>query len=59
MNDEDLRDLFAAFAMMKMSWCRGEEENDASDCWFIADKMLEARKKQAAGIAAIKFTGAK
>jgi hypothetical protein len=43
MENEELRILFAAFAMLKMSWAKGEEEEDAKDCWFVADKMLEAR----------------
>lgn len=54
MNDEDMRMCFAMFAMLKMSWHRGEEEADARDCWFIADKMLEARNADDEGIVAIK-----
>ena len=54
MSDDDLRLCFAMFAMLKMSWHRGEEEADARDCWFIADKMLEARHADEEGIVAIK-----
>lgn len=54
MNDDDLRDFFAAFAMLKMAWNRGEEDEDARDCYFIADKMLDARNKDKTGIAGIK-----
>jgi hypothetical protein len=59
MNDEDLRDFFAAFAMFKMSWSRGDEDDDARDCFLLADKMLEARNKHKIGIAAIKPRGTK
>jgi hypothetical protein len=59
MNDEDLRDFFAAFAMFAMAWHRGDEEQDARDCFFLADKMLEERAKDKTGIAAIKPRGAK
>jgi len=55
MDDDDLRDFFAAFAMFKMTWHRGYEEEDAKDCYFIADRMLQARKKEKVGIAAIKL----
>jgi hypothetical protein len=54
MNDEDMRMCFAMFAMLKMSWHRGEEEADARDCWLVADKMLEARNADDEGIVAIK-----
>ena len=57
MNDDDLRICFAMFAMLKMSWHRGDEDMDARDCWFIADKMLEARNTESdvdEGIVAIK-----
>ena len=54
MNDDDLRYFFAAFAMLKMAWHRGEEDEDARDCYFIADKMLDARNKDKTGIAGIK-----
>jgi len=55
MTDEDMRVCFAMFAMLKMTWDRGDEENDARDCWKIADEMLRARHlEQDEGIAAIK-----
>jgi hypothetical protein len=38
-----------------MDWRRGEEENDARDCWKIADEMIRAQNpEQDGGIAAIK-----
>jgi hypothetical protein len=54
MNEEEMRLCFALFAMLKMSWEKGEELEDAKDCWFIADKMLEARTLDEGGIVAIK-----
>jgi hypothetical protein len=55
MNDEDLRVCFAMFAMLKMDWRRGDEADDAKDCWLIADEMLRAKHpEQDGGIAAIK-----
>jgi len=49
MTDQDkeyLRDLFAMFAMQKIRWKKGEEAEDAEDCYVIADAMLEARNKK-------------
>jgi hypothetical protein len=55
MTDEELRTCFAMFAMLKMAWHRGEEADDAHDCWFIADAMLKAKpREEDEGIAAIK-----
>ena len=55
MNDDDLRNCFAMFALLKMDWCRGDEAIDAKDCWLIADEMLKARHpEQDEGIASIK-----
>jgi hypothetical protein len=55
MSEEDMRMCFAMFAMLKVSWDRGEEENDARDCWRIADEMLKARHlDQDEGIASIR-----
>ena len=55
MSEEDMRICFAMFAMLKVSWDRGEEENDARDCWKIADEMLKARHlEQDEGIASIR-----
>ena len=54
MSEEDMRMCFAMFAMLKVSWDRGEEEHDARDCWKIADEMLKARHpEQDEGIASI------
>jgi hypothetical protein len=53
--DDDLRDLFAMFAMQKITWKTGEEKEDAKDCYVIAEAMMEARKaKNEKGIAGIK-----
>ena len=55
MSEEDMRMCFAMFAMLKVSFDRGEEENDARDCWKIADEMLRARHlEQDEGIASIR-----
>jgi mannose/cellobiose epimerase-like protein (N-acyl-D-glucosamine 2-epimerase family) len=53
MNDEDLRDCFAMFALAGA--VMAGKERTAQDIWDIADDMMEARKpKEEAGIAAIK-----
>ena len=55
MNENDLRDCFAMFAILKVAWKKGEEKADAEDCYTIADAMLEARKpKEELGIVAVK-----
>ena len=41
----DLRDYFAAKAMQKITWKKGEEAEDAEDCYVIADAMMKAREK--------------
>ena len=41
----DLRDYFAAKAMQKITWKKGEETEDAEDCYVIADAMMKARGK--------------
>jgi hypothetical protein len=47
MNEQDLRDCFAMFAMFR--------EHDPTRCYEIADAMLEARKpKEKSGIIAVK-----
>ena len=69
MNDEDLRDCFAMFAMngILKSYSMGEvfdeqPERDflgliAKDSYVMADAMLEARKpKEDVGIASVKRT---
>ena len=57
MNDEDLRDCFAMFALLRMSF--GDTDiaysNGAEKCYKIADAMLEARDPQtSAGLPPIK-----
>ena len=53
MNEEDLRDCFAMFAMMGLI-TRGDTWNPR-DVWEVADAMMETRKPQEeAGIAAVK-----
>jgi hypothetical protein len=59
MNDEELRDCFAMFALMRISF--GDEHENytpgAERCYKIADAMMEARKpKDETGIAAVKRT---
>ena len=44
MNDDELRILFACFAMLKMTWARGDEAADAKDCFLIADAMIKESK---------------
>jgi hypothetical protein len=52
MNEQDLRDCFAMFAMLR--------EDDPTRCYEIADAMLEARKpKDEAGIIAVKRSSTK
>jgi len=59
MNEQDLRDCFAMFALNGLMCC---ENNDtvpydvlASNAYLVADKMLEARKpKEEVGITAVK-----
>jgi hypothetical protein len=58
MNEQDLRDCFAMFALLRMSF--GDTDvayaNGAEKCYKIADAMLEARSKteNENGIVAIK-----
>jgi hypothetical protein len=58
MNDNDLRDCFAMFALLRMSF--GDTDiaysNGAEKCYRIADAMLEARKPKDVGIKAVKRT---
>jgi hypothetical protein len=58
MNDEDLRDCFAMFAVVGVAH-KGVYEEDvehiAKKAFMLADAMMEARKpKDEAGIASIK-----
>jgi len=43
MDDDDLRDLFAAFAMVSKMWMLGQEDVDAKRCYRMADAMIEAK----------------
>ena len=56
MNEKDLRDAFAMFALLRMSF--GDTDiaysNGAEKCYRIADAMLEARKPKDVGIKAVK-----
>jgi len=53
MNEEDLRDCFAMFALAGA--VMAGKSRTAEEVWQIADDMMEARKpKEEAGIAAIK-----
>lgn len=56
MNEQDLRDCFAMFAMLAKGFKIGEEKWDAERCYAAADAMIEAREKkdEELGIAAIK-----
>jgi hypothetical protein len=57
MNDEDLRDLFAAFAMVSKMWIAPNLKDHARDCYAIADAMIEAKyakEEPEVGITAIK-----
>lgn len=56
MNEEDLRDCFAMFALTG-AFMAGKSHT-AQDVWQIADEMMEARKKEKvneedSGIAAV------
>lgn len=55
MNDEDLRDLFAAFAMISKAWIHPNIEDHAKNCYIMADAMIEAKyAEHEVGIAAVK-----
>jgi hypothetical protein len=59
MNESDLRDCFAMFAMLSRKFIESKEL-DAAMCYQVADLMLEARKKEAEdGIVSIKKRGVK
>jgi hypothetical protein len=54
MNDDDLRDLFAAFAMINCIGHGGSYEDDAAACYEAADAMIAAKyAKPDGGIATI------
>ena len=57
MNDQDLRDVLAMFAMNGLLQIPGEHDDEviAKLSYSLADKMLEARKpKEEVGITAVK-----
>jgi hypothetical protein len=55
MNDEDLRDFFAAFAMLGGVVRNGAmHKYIADDAYAMADHMLAARHAKEVGIAAVK-----
>jgi len=58
MNENDLRDCFAMFAMVGLfTKGIGLDDESAKQCWDAADRMLEARSKepeQEIGIVAVK-----
>jgi len=56
MSEDDLRDCFAMFAMLRMGFDMNNGYNKgAEQCYLIADAMLEARKpKEEEGIVATK-----
>ena len=55
MNDEDLRDFFAAFAMLGGVMRNGAmHKYIADDAYAMADHMLAARDAEEVGIAAVK-----
>jgi hypothetical protein len=54
MNEQDLRDCFAMFALIGVSQ-NTHMEHQAKWCYEMADAMLEARKpKEKSGIIAVK-----
>jgi hypothetical protein len=54
MNDEDLRDCFAMFAMNGMLSSGLRDYSVAKTAYKMADEMMEARKPNEEGIVAIK-----
>jgi hypothetical protein len=57
MNEEDLRDCFAMFALQRIAFATDDYAHGAAKCYAIADAMMEARKpKDETGIAAVKRT---
>jgi hypothetical protein len=58
MKDEDLRDLFAAFAMLACTGNGGDYDSDARACYEAADAMIRAKyaeeEPEEVGIAAVK-----
>jgi hypothetical protein len=57
MNDQDLRDCFAMFAMVGLFMKGiGLDEEGTRQCYAAADAMLEARKPREVGIKTVKRT---
>jgi hypothetical protein len=54
MNDQDLRDCFAMFAMCGV--IMRNESWHPDEIWEVADAMLEARKPKEVGIKTVKRT---
>lgn len=61
MNEQDLRDCFAMFAMLRIALDGTEEVQEASArrCWRMADAMLQTRSEEVqpeteGGIASVK-----
>jgi hypothetical protein len=55
MNEKDLRDCFAMFAML--GWCMNgdfDEVEIPKKAWKLADAMIEARDEETVGLPAIK-----
>jgi len=46
MNNEDLIDLFAAFAMLSCIGNEGDYEADAKACYDAAEAMIKEREKR-------------
>ena len=60
MNENDLRDCFAMFAMLSKFYRAEEYSINAEECYIIADAMLMARKpKEESGIVAVKRSSTK
>jgi hypothetical protein len=57
MNEQDLRDCFAMFALAGLLM-RGNNKLDLipESCYILADQMLEARKPKEVGIRTVKRT---
>ena len=57
MNEKDLRDCFAMFAMLSKFYRADDYRINAKECYVIADAMIEARNaepEQEIGIVAAK-----
>lgn len=54
MKDEELRVLFAAFAMLSKTFMSGKEDADARRCYEIADAMIAAKDAEEGIVSVIK-----